>query len=94
MQPSPLKKSFGGLFNKNNKLKQKLITLNSSNNLLLNKEVDSEKQRLLDDYKNHLKKNKQGTQSMLVSEDNKSHTLLMSNHPDSTTTANEHEGVR
>ena len=83
------KKSFGSSFLGNNKkLKQKLITLNSSNNLILNKEVESEKQRLLEDYKNHLKKNKANTQSMV--EDNKLNTLLISN-PDSTTTANEHE---
>jgi hypothetical protein len=50
--------------------------------------VESEKQRLLEDYKNHLKKNKANTQSMV--EDNKLNTLLISN-PDSTTTANEHE---
>jgi hypothetical protein len=59
---SPNKKSFGSNFLGNNKkLKQKLITLNSSNNLILNKEVESEKQRLLEDYKNHLKKNKVNT---------------------------------
>jgi len=43
-QLTPNKKSFGSLFGNNNKqLKQKLITLNSSNNLILNKEVESEK---------------------------------------------------
>lgn len=66
---SPHKKSFGSFLGNNKKLKQKLITLNSSNNLILNKEVESEKQRLLEDYKNHLKKNKMNTQSMV--EDNK-----------------------
>ena len=33
------------------------MTLNSTNNISLNKEVESEKQKLLDDYKNHLHKN-------------------------------------
>ena len=70
---SPNKKSFGsGFLSNNKKLKQKLITLNSSNNLILNKEVESEKQRLLEDYKNHLKKNKGGTgNTQSIVEDNK-----------------------
>lgn len=55
---SPHKKSFGSFLNNNKKLKQKLITMNTSNNLKLNKEVESDKMKLLEDYKNHLKKNK------------------------------------
>ncbi len=79
-----MKKSFGFLSGQNHKkLKQKLMTLNSTNNITLNKEVESEKQKLLDDYKNHLHKNKQ---SMV--EETKSHTLLMSS-AEQTTTANE-----
>ena len=62
---SPLKKSFGNFFGNDKKLKQKLITMNSSNNMILNKEVETGKQKLLEDYKNHLKKNKVNTQSMV-----------------------------
>ena len=71
----------------NKKLKQKLVTLNSTNNITLNKEVESEKLKLLDDYKNHLqRKNKQ---SMV--EETKSHSLLTNSNMEQTTTANDHE---
>ena len=51
-----------GLFKKEDKspFKTKLSQMNATNNYILNREVETGKQQIVEDYKNHLKKTKGG----------------------------------